>query len=191
MKFRDLPIIPTIIVLAAVATMIALGFWQLDRLQQKEALLARYAAAQVDDAAIPYPQGAAAIGESLYRRSTFDCAKVTNIRSVSGVSAKGASGWAHIARCTLPDGGDGQIALGWSQNPQAPAYTGGLVAGIIAPGGRIVADPPLAGLEALAKPDPADIPNNHLAYAGQWFFFALTALVIYFLAVRRRKGSAN
>ena len=59
--------------------------------------------------------------------------------------------------------------------------------GILAPGGKIVADPPLAELGPLAKPDPADLPNNHLAYAGQWFFFALTALVIYILALRRRR----
>ncbi|HSM52948.1 MAG TPA: SURF1 family protein, partial [Erythrobacter sp.] len=26
----------------------------------------------------------------------------------------------------------------------------------------------------------------HLAYAGQWFFFALTALVIYWIAIRKR-----
>jgi surfeit locus 1 family protein len=45
---------------------------------------------------------------------------------------------------------------------------------------------PVAELAPLAPPDPADIPNNHLAYAGQWFFFALTALVIYVLALRRR-----
>ncbi len=38
----------------------------------------------------------------------------------------------------------------------------------------------------MAPPDPNDLPNNHLAYAGQWFFFALTALVIYWLALRRR-----
>jgi surfeit locus 1 family protein len=25
-----------------------------------------------------------------------------------------------------------------------------------------------------------------MAYAGQWFFFALTALVIYFLAIRKK-----
>jgi surfeit locus 1 family protein len=50
-----------------------------------------------------------------------------------------------------------------------------------------VADPPVGGLAANAAPDPADLPNNHLAYAGQWFFFALTALVIYVLALRRRR----
>ena len=49
-----------------------------------------------------------------------------------------------------------------------------------------VADPPLAGLEANGVPDPSEIPNNHFAYAIQWFLFALTALVIYGLAVRKR-----
>lgn len=186
MKIRDLPIIATIIVLAAVATMIALGFWQLGRLDQKEAQLAIYSAAQNDSSEVAYPRDEKSLEAALYRRSGFECTQVTGIRSVSGSSAKGGSGWAHKAECTLPDGGKGEVALGWSRDPAAPEYAGGKVTGIIAPGGRIVADPPLAGLEPLAKPDPADIPNNHLAYAGQWFFFALTALVIFILAVRRR-----
>ena len=42
---RELPIVPTILVALAVATMIGLGIWQLERKQQKEALLASYAAA--------------------------------------------------------------------------------------------------------------------------------------------------
>ena len=50
----------------------------------------------------------------------------------------------------------------------------------------MIADPPLAGLEANARPDPASIPNNHLSYAIQWFLFALTALVIYAIALRKR-----
>ena len=40
----------------------------------------------------------------------------------------------------------------------------------------------------MARPDPSDLPNNHLAYAGQWFFFAITAFIIYVLALRRRRG---
>jgi cytochrome oxidase assembly protein ShyY1 len=60
------------------------------------------------------------------------------------------------------------------------------VTGTIAPGPRLVADPPLAGLEANARPDPSDLPNNHLSYAVQWFLFAFVALVIYALAVRKR-----
>jgi cytochrome oxidase assembly protein ShyY1 len=58
--------------------------------------------------------------------------------------------------------------------------------GVVAPGPRLVADPPLAGLAANARPDPSDIPNNHLSYAVQWFLFAVTALVIYLLALRKR-----
>jgi surfeit locus 1 family protein len=52
---------------------------------------------------------------------------------------------------------------------------------------RLIAETPQAGLEPLAPPDPGDLPNNHLAYAVQWFFFAATALVIYVLALRRRQ----
>ena len=51
---------------------------------------------------------------------------------------------------------------------------------------RLVADPPVAGLAANARPDPQDIPNNHFSYAVQWFLFAATALVIYGLALRKR-----
>jgi surfeit locus 1 family protein len=54
------------------------------------------------------------------------------------------------------------------------------------PARAAVADPPLAGLAANARPDPADIPNNHWSYAVQWFLFAGTALVIYALALRKR-----
>ena len=43
---RRLPIIPTIIVLAAVVTMIGLGIWQLQRARWKYGLIARYAAAE-------------------------------------------------------------------------------------------------------------------------------------------------
>jgi surfeit locus 1 family protein len=64
------------------------------------------------------------------------------------------------------------------------------VRGVIAPGGVLQAAQPVAGLAPLAPPDPSDLPNNHLAYAGQWFFFALTALVIYVLALRRRRKSS-
>ena len=44
-RMRRLPILPTLVVAAAVATMIALGIWQLRRAEWKERLLAEYAAA--------------------------------------------------------------------------------------------------------------------------------------------------
>jgi len=42
------------------------------------------------------------------------------------------------------------------------------------------------GLEPSAPPSVSMIPNNHRMYAAQWFAFALIALVIYGLAVRKR-----
>jgi surfeit locus 1 family protein len=183
---RRLPLIPTLLVLAAVAVMIRLGFWQIDRLHQKEALLARYAQAQAMSADVPFPQDAAAAQARLYRHSRVDCRRVTRIAPVAGHNARGETGLAQTADCLLADGGKARVVLGWSRAPEPAAWSGGEAMGVIAPGPRLVADPPLAGLQPNARPDPADIPNNHLSYAVQWFLFAATALVIYALAVRKR-----
>ena len=43
---RRIPVVPTLLVGAAVAMMIWLGVWQIHRLHWKEALLARYATNQ-------------------------------------------------------------------------------------------------------------------------------------------------
>ena len=187
--FRRLPILPTILVLLAVGVMIRLGFWQLDRLEQKEALLARYATARALLADVPFPQSEAAAEPLFYRHARLTCAEVTGATSKAGSNARGEAGLAHYASCQLAGGGTADVVLGWSRDPKAPDWRGGEVAGTIAPGPRLVADPPLAGLEANAAPDPAEIPNNHLAYAVQWFLFAAVAMVIYPLAVLRyRKG---
>ena len=50
----------------------------------------------------------------------------------------------------------------------------------------LVADTAVPGLTANDTPSLDSIPNNHLAYAVQWFLFAGIALVIYMLALRRR-----
>ena len=54
----------------------------------------------------------------------------------------------------------------------------------------LVADPPLAGLDPNPGPDLSAVPNNHLAYAVQWFVFASLAALIYALALRRRTVAA-
>ncbi len=181
---RKLPIIPTLVVLAAVAVMVRLGFWQLDRLAEKEALLAQYEAAAENPMILStFP---AEPLDNLYRRTPFTCSEVTSWRAVAGRSNSDASGFAHVAHCP-----EGNVVIGWSQTPQEPEWLGGEVTGTIGPsvesGWRIIADPPQAELEPNAAPDPRDIPNNHLAYAVQWFFFAFTALAIYVLALRRRQ----
>lgn len=181
------PVIPTLLVLAAVAVMIRLGVWQLDRTHQKEALLANYALARTMSADAAYPQDAAAAQRVLYRHARVDCRAVRGISAVAGHNAKGETGLAQIADCVLAGGGAARVVIGWARDPMVkPQWRGGEVGGVIAPGPRLVADPPMAGLEANEHPDPADVPNNHLSYAVQWFLFAATALVIYALALRKR-----
>jgi surfeit locus 1 family protein len=186
---RRVPILATLIVLAAVATMVALGFWQLDRMAQKERELGRYERASAMSSEVVWPREPGDFAQALYRRSGVECAAVLGTDTVAGHSAEGETGWAHMARCRLPDGAVANVALGWSRDPRTKAWTGGEVSGFVGPyrgGVKLVAAPPLAGLDQLAPPDPRDMPNNHLSYAVQWFLFALTALVIYFLALRKK-----
>ena len=187
------PLIPTILVALAVATMIGLGVWQLQRKAQKEALLDSYAAAEglppVTWPAVPHPDEL-----PLYRLSSVQCIKVVGWRAVSGSSADGKSGYAHVASCQTggAEGPGASIAVGWSDSHENPVWTGGLVEGVIAPEKaqliRLVAIKPVAGLSPLAKPSPDQIPNNHLLYAIQWFIFAAAAGIIYVLALRKRRA---
>lgn len=182
------PVFATLLVLAAVATMVGLGLWQLDRLRQKQALLARYTASQGAAAEIAWPLDPVAAQQALYRRSRLLCARVTEHRAIAGRNAADEAGLAQVAQCVLPDGTQAMVVTGWSRDPLvAGTWRGGEVRGVIAPGPRLVADPPLGGLEPNALADPSETPNNHLAYAMQWFFFAGTALVVYVLALRRRR----
>lgn len=187
-----LPVLPTIIVAAAVATMMALGFWQLRRAEWKDDLLARYGAAQTMSAEIAWPRDDVVLEASLFRASALTCNRVLTMRTTAATSASGAKGVAHIARCAIAGGGEAEVELGWSLPTQTVKWTGGEARGVIGPGGQLIMRQPVAPLEQLAPPNPADLPNNHLAYAGQWFFFALTALVIYVIALRGRgKGKGK
>lgn len=187
------PLIPTILVALAVAIMIGLGVWQLQRKEEKEALLARFEAAEgLPPVAWPAVPDKKAL--PLYRQSSVQCIKVVSWRAVSGSSADGQSGYAHLASCQT-GGGEGPgavVAVGWSKGYASPKWTGGVIEGIIAPDKaqliRLVASKPVGGLSPLAKPSPDQIPNNHLLYAIQWFIFAFAAAVIYMLALRKRRA---
>ena len=186
---RKVPVVPTLVVLLAVSTMIALGFWQLRRMHEKEVELGRFERASAMSAEVPWSATATDRESVLYRRSSLDCAVVERVETVAGHSATGETGWAHMARCRLADGSTAEVALGWSRNPRAVEWAGGEIGGFVGPyrdGVKLVSAPPRAGLDQLAAPDPRDIPNNHLSYAVQWFLFALTAVVIYLLAVRKK-----
>ncbi len=185
-----LPLVPTIIVGLAMAAMVALGVWQLQRKEEKAALRDSYrAAAQLDPVAYPDTPDPTL----LYRRATGFCLEPVEWRAVAGRNRAGEPGWQHIASCRT-GGGEGpgmQAVMGWSRAPDAPqGWEGGEVSGVIALdpefGTRLVSEDAAPGLEPVARPDPEDIPDNHLLYAIQWFLFAGIAGLIYALALRRR-----
>ena len=200
-----LPVIPTLIVALACATMIALGFWQLDRRTEKEALLALYAA-NLREGPVAYPFHGPVPASAMFRPSSALCVKVTGWRTEAGRSAKGGSGYRWIAECSTGAEGPGLLAdMGVTRDPKLkPTWDGGQVRGRITTepshqslfakiGGKkevlrpmLVAETPAPGLEASAPPSPDEVPNNHLAYAVQWFLFAGVAALIYGIALRRR-----
>lgn len=193
---RRLPLIPTLVVAAAAAIMIALGIWQIGRAKQKDALVARYAAAQ-NMPPISYPAGP--IGDEqlpLFRHATALCLRPVAKRVTAGSNLAGEPGFAVIVDCSTGAEGPGlAVELGWSKNPNAKVnWPGGLVSGIIAPDKRsrmrLVAATPPPGLEPSARPSLASIPNNHRSYAVQWFLFAALAVGIYLLANRKRLAEA-
>lgn len=196
---RRWPLVPTIIVAAAVATMIGLGIWQLQRRDDKLALLETLRAAQ-GMPPIAWPNAPSSAPLPLYRTATGNCLSVADFRTAAGQNRGGDPGFLVIANCRVGAEGPGMaVELGWSKNPNAGRdYKGGLVTGVIAPDRlsrmRLVAAEPGPGLMASAVPSPDTIPNNHLSYAIQWFLFAAAAALIYVLALRLRQrgeGAAN
>lgn len=194
-----LPLIPTAIVALAVAAMLGLGFWQLlDRRPRKLAQLEQLAAnPSMPEIAFP----AAPDERLLFRRAHALCVEPVAIR----LTGAGGAGYRAIAECRTGAEGPGMLVqLGTTRDPNAkPAWKGGEVRGYLAhaPDARpmlatlfdrtpqrmmLVADSPPPGLAPNGRPDLSSVPNNHLAYAVQWFFFAIVAAVIYVLALRRR-----
>lgn len=199
------PILSTILVLFAVAVMIGLGLWQLERKGEKEALIARHAANRALTSPVHFPMLPPVPDNLLYRRSTIVCLEPVQWTERAGQDRAGGSGFRMIADCRSGVEGPGILVdMGVSDGFDPPKWPGGVVAGVIIPGpdqptitarllGRavparavLVADSPAPGLRPSAVPSPADVPNNHLAYAVQWFLFAGIAATIYILAMRRR-----
>lgn len=194
--------LPTLIVAAAVAVMIALGIWQLQRAAWKERLLAELATA----AQLP-----AVDLDPLIENDTLDRAPIAfrralvtcNVQGVrpaarAGRNRRGQTGYSQFVPCRPGGAGPAarlQVNAGWSPLPgrDLRLTVTGTVAGLIGtaePHGPIIltAATPSGPLEASAPPAIAEIPNNHLAYAVQWFLFAAAAAVIYLLAARRRRS---
>jgi surfeit locus 1 family protein len=201
---KRIPIVPTIVVALAIAAMVALGLWQLlERRPQKEAFLAQLAANPTRPA-IAFPR---LPDESLlFRRTSAFCLEPVSITRAGA----GAAGYRVIALCRTGAEGPGlRVQIGTTRDPVGKvAWGGGRVSGWVAhaPDARpliatvtqpnavrelmLVADRPAAGLSRNAPPSIESIPNNHLAYAVQWFLFAAVAAIIYVVALRRRTASS-
>ncbi|MHA6720185.1 SURF1 family protein [Sphingomonas sp. RS6] len=204
---RRLPLLPTLLVLLAVAAMIALGLWQLDRREEKRAALALYAANMARPPIVF--TGAADTDSLLFRRASADCRAVLGWERQGGRSAADTHGWRQIALCRTAGGTPLRVDMGIARDPMfRPQWAGGAVTGTLtrAPDHRpliaamfdrqpqslmLVSDRAAPGLEPSAPPDLASVPNNHLAYAVQWFLFAAVALIIYALALRLRARAAR
>lgn len=208
------PVLATLIVTAAVLTMIALGVWQLRRAEWKGQLISEMRAAQQ----LPvlnldgYVRSGAAHRQRdppiAFRRVRITC--FAGRRAQPDVRAgrnrlTGAGGWSYFIPCFWDERYTWlerlHVNVGWAQRPDVrlvPHLGGHLdgrtvegVIGMVAGAERIIltSDRPLPPLAPSASPDIGDIPNNHLFYALQWFFFAGAAVVIYLLALRsRRRG---
>jgi cytochrome oxidase assembly protein ShyY1 len=204
------PILATIFVAAAVATMIGLGVWQLQRAKEKTALIALYQQNMTLSSAVMLPMSGPVPRTILYRHASAQCLRVTNWKQVGGRDIAGTTGFRFLAECSRNAEGPGFVVdMGVGTDPAfQPSWTGGPVEGVVTeepvegglwaklmghavvPRPMIVSGIALPGLKPTAPPNPADVPNNHLAYAGQWFFFAACAAVIYILALRRRRRDA-
>lgn len=192
---KRIPIIATLVVTAAVAAMIALGFWQLSRARWKEGVIQQYAAAQKLPP-IAFPTAPAKGPLPLFRWATGFCVKPTEQRAIAGENRRGESGYAHIVQCsTGPEGSGMAVDIGWSKNPNATwNWPGGPVTGVIVPDRlqriRLVAASSPPGLQPSAEPSIDSVvqltPAGHRLYAIQWFAFAAIALLIYVLVVRKR-----
>jgi surfeit locus 1 family protein len=198
---RRLPLVPTLVVALAVAAMVWLGFWQIRRAHWKEAMLADYAAAQAMPAVDldPLLDGRTAPLPPLsFRRALVTChARDADVDVRAGRSAADVPGQAYYVACRPGAAGlAGRIRViaGWATHPDAVRRLSldGLVAGRL---GLVEEDGPVTLTAATAAaplapaqgPSIENIPNNHRLYAAQWFFFAAAALVIYLIALRKRR----
>jgi cytochrome oxidase assembly protein ShyY1 len=183
--------------------MIGLGVWQLQRAEWKGRMLAQLEAAP----ALPpidldplLDQRTAVETPIAFRRAAVTCAQGELTASPrAGRNLKGATGYSYFIPCRPGAAGLAgrlQINAGWSQAPDSnlKLTATGPIAGVI---GTVEGDEPviLTAAEAIgplqpsAPPKVEDIPNNHLAYAFQWFFFAAVAAIIFVIALRARRRS--
>jgi cytochrome oxidase assembly protein ShyY1 len=188
------PVVPTIVVALAVALMIGLGIWQLQRAKLHQAQLESYAAASRLPP-IAFPTAPVEDAEPLmYRYATGNCLRVVGQRTTVDENRAGEPGFGVIFDCATGAEGPGMsVEVGWTKNPNATTpWRGGLISGVIVPDRksrfRLVAAGAVPGLDPAATPVPTVqiSPGRNRGYAATWFGLAALALLIYGFALRGR-----
>lgn len=208
---RRIPLIATIVVGLAIAAMIALGVWQYGRAGEKERLLALYERNVAMSSEVMFPVLGGVPDSAMFRRSGLFCMDVVDWRSEGGRAPGGGATTRYIAECrTGAEGPGASVQVGTSDEPNleklwnggsivrgwvstAPDHRGLIdrLRGAPEPRAMLVLSEPVTGLQPNASPDLESIPNNHIAYMWQWFFFAAVAAGIYGLALRQRWAKAD
>jgi surfeit locus 1 family protein len=204
-----LPLLPTLITVAGVVILCALGRWQLERRVWKQDLIARLEAAPGLPPVSPREFAAALAGETSvqYRRAAIGChaGPTRPYGLVPGSSAAGDSGFFVVVSCRPNAKPPDIVAVaGWTRRADAADLVLDLdheFSGIVIespygdqpgrPRFMLIPDTAVAPLGRPRRPDPADLPDNHLAYALQWFGLAIALAAIYGLWLRRRTGVAR
>jgi cytochrome oxidase assembly protein ShyY1 len=180
---KRIPILATLVVVAAVATMIALGIWQLRRAQWKEDLLAQYSAAASMPAVDldPLLDGRTTLPPLSFRRALVSCeARDAEADIHAGRDLHDRVGQVYVIPCRPGASGLAgriRVNMGWAERPDAPRRLSlhGIAAGRLSVVGE---DGPIMLTAATAAPPL--VPSQPPAIDS------IPALVIYVLALRRR-----
>lgn len=203
---RGLPLVPTLMTAAALPLLLGLGAWQLQRADWKEALLAQLRVNAALPVAVLGPGDDPARFQFRRVRLNLGCDPPPPAVQ-AGRNRAGHPGYVALIRCGWPDPaehGEGQLMLniGWGKRPDSwkavrswPPLTPHQVEGVLvkrngSPEWMLVAATGVSPLEPAQPPTLEAIPNNHRAYAFQWFSFAAILAAVYAaFVVRWRRGS--
>jgi surfeit locus 1 family protein len=201
---RSVPLLPTLLVAALVAVLAGLGVWQLQRREWKADLITQLEAAQTLPLLEPIDFQRAMQGDISvqYRRAELPCSpgEVLPYDLKGGSSIGGKSGYLVLVSCRPNRQPPDIVAVaGWTKRADAgrtEIMVDTVFKGLVierpygdAPGRpqfMLIPDTAVPPLLPSRMPTPADLPDNHLSYAGQWFGLAMVLVTIYAIWLRRR-----
>ena len=198
----------TAVVAVLVAILCGLGVWQLQRREWKHQLVTQLEQAGQLPPVSPNEFLRAMMGEISiqYRRADLPCTpgRVKPYDIKGGSNRAGDGGFYVLVSCR-PNGGAPDIVAvaGWSRRPDvlnSELLVDTNFSGVIIerpygddpqrPRFMLIPDAAVPPLLPARQPTPDGLPDNHLAYAGQWFGLAGALAFIYWRWLRRRSKVA-